>query len=243
MKKCLTSAHLAGVKNDIEKEYSLNYSNIQKVLSDLKFNCQKEIDQIGEYIGDYDTFPDEMNKVNKNVTDIFLYNLRKINEYLKSFYNKSEKIIYECINQIKKDNNNNLSSFSNNKNKEFRNYINMTEAESYYNRVAYHHKTEFYTPFVYVASKIIDFFTNYKPIHQKIVNEFVDEVNKYISDYSNNSDNDLINNKNYLFEYLDSKYKFFNDKFKGIKKNKEIFKQHWNRMNNYLLSYEKILIE
>ena len=68
-------------------------------------------------------------------------------------------------------------------------------------------------------------------------------MNKYISDYSNNSDNDLINNKNYLFEYLDSKYKFFNDKFKGIKKNKEIFKQHWNRMNNYLLSYEKILIE
>ena len=99
-KKMLTSAHLDRVKNDIEKEYSLNYSNIQKVLSDLKFDCQKEIDQIEEYIGDCDTFPDEMNNVNKNVTDIFLYNLRKINEYLKSFYNKSEKILFHILSQL-----------------------------------------------------------------------------------------------------------------------------------------------
>ena len=182
-----------------------------------------------------------MNYINEEVSNCFSYRKRTINGYLNSFYNHSEKIIYDYINQIKKDVKNTLSSFSTSQTKKYTRYINMTGADSHYDRVPFYHKNDFYTPIIYVASVIADFFTNYKPVHEKIVQDFKNDVNYNISDFLKVSINNLYVNKSYLIEHLKSKYKFFKDKFDGIKQNKEKFKKDLNEMNDYLLAFEKFL--
>ena len=133
----IKTQYLDRVIKDINNEYNLYERDIEGEINDLRNDSIESIDEINKYIGNCKTFPGKMNYINEEVSNCFSYRKRTINGYLNSFYNHSEKIIYDDINQIKKDVKNTLSAFSTIQTKKYTRYINMTGADSHYDRVSF----------------------------------------------------------------------------------------------------------